>query len=542
MKAFRPKARKNRTANLVEMSMRTTQETADQNCRAMGRSALQAMINDSPAVRAEAERHAMIYNSPQQVAQRKLLAPHLDHPVQRQEALDEEELLQGRFAGAEAPIQRVKFYLADYTRRKPGQAPKKFNGIELDTADPKFANYATDNDYKARIKNELLKIAGEDMRRVSPRPGTSHETKKEGTILHYDVPSQLEKDEAQDALDSLFPSTGSDGKATASKADASFKQNKIFQPNDQESAHDAFYRNINDLTAKARAEGANGGSSTDAITKFLKLTDPSNPALGGNTTSPNARHNRAFLASRVRVGATSDENSAWGSGKDELLRTADTREFIRRDAGLVHGIDSTSELDDGSLLTWMDVQELLRAPTDALLWTNADGTVGGHTAAAKSTTTDKWMTSGQDDFHKTRAEAVLNATNPVDAAIAAGLTTIGGTIRPGDEPQFGNRGLKINSKKRGDMDVDADRQEFFAKPVLIVREKQKRRLRRFAKNAGRLTPPLSPERPDPRGKRSPSPDEGVSKEALESMFKDSAAKRTRNKETEYQNQDNNNNV
>lgn len=98
MKTFKPKSRNSRNTDFFQMPIRPRRPGTEQGSPAMGRTPLQAMIEDSPVVRAEAARIARINNSPAQVAQRKLLAPYLDPPVQRQKGLEEEELLQGKAA------------------------------------------------------------------------------------------------------------------------------------------------------------------------------------------------------------------------------------------------------------------------------------------------------------------------------------------------------------------------------------------------------------------------------------------------------------
>ncbi len=408
---------------------------------------------------------------------------------------------------ANQPIQRVKFFLKDYRRGKT-----KIKGKEYDTEDPGFAAEVAGSE-KIRIKNQLNRIVEEDKLYTNATKGAKS-TERD--------PTDAEKQEAQQALANHYPAADG-GQANAAQADADFKSNRIFKRKKGESPHEAFYRNIDRITADARKEGAAGGPNTDLINKFLADSDPE------SQTVPNARHNRALIASRVRVEATKDQYMEWGSGKDELFKTADTREFIARDAGLRPGIDPTSELSDGSLLTWMQAQKTLRAPTDSLLWSPAGGGAAGHSGAAVSSATGKPLTVGQADFHEDRGAAVLAAKNPLEATIIAHLKTLQGTIRPEEEKKFKGQHVQVNAKKGGDLDNSKNLHALFSEHILRTREQQKRRLVRFAKeNKMQGLAAVSPAR-KVGNRRKSMPKKGIS--AMASLASPNPVRRLREPET-----------
>jgi len=86
------------------LSTEATLEFVDNRPEAVAQGKLQALIQQSPHVQRLTQQRATITDSPYQVAQRQRLAGLFGRPVQRQ-PLEDDKLLQGKFANHAAPTQ-----------------------------------------------------------------------------------------------------------------------------------------------------------------------------------------------------------------------------------------------------------------------------------------------------------------------------------------------------------------------------------------------------------------------------------------------------
>lgn len=231
--------------------------------------------------------------------------------------------------------------------------------------------------------------------------------------------------------------------------------------------HERFYANVIELAKQSRQ-----GDET-ARKKVKKIWRNSDPV--------EHKGNRKYMHSKVRVPSRKNSKMLWGSGKDELLKTAQTREYMNRDAGYVPGYQPWSNGEE--TLGWLDVQKSLRVNTDSLVWSR-DGIIGGHTGAIKEDPGNKgFVKDGENDFHMDRDRYVEQYKDPVFGGIGASIFTIDNCTRPEDIDEMEGMEVYLNSRRYGDMEEPGNR-EHMKEAAKAARRKWARRTYKLAEHTG----------------------------------------------------------
>ncbi|HYK02210.1 MAG TPA: hypothetical protein VE974_10670 [Thermoanaerobaculia bacterium] len=190
------------------------------------------------------------------------------------------------------------------------------------------------------------------------------------------------------------------------------------------------------------------------------------------------------IANRVRVKATTMPGDAKGVGLDELFKTSETMEFLKRDAGMVQGVEPVSRVTFPNKktveLTWLDLQEKIRLPTSDVLTKEGEG----HTGALRPAKDSKgYMLKGQAELHAARHKAIKAATTPLKGLHAAFKGHLEVTPNLIEMTKVLNNGFDIRNRDLSNPKEKAQSIKYFDRGRQYVKS--------FAREFGRLSSPTT---------------------------------------------------
>lgn len=191
--------------------------------------------------------------------------------------------------------------------------------------------------------------------------------------------------------------------------------------------------------------------------------------------------------SLVRVNPTQSVGAVRPSGLDELFKTEETGEWLKRSSGLVPGITAQS-LYRGSLFDWLDAQGFIRVKTEAVLWTVPEtDELAGHTGALKGS--KGFHVEYMEPFHEARNEVAKGSKTPREAVINVLRYHLVNTLNEtGWDKAVLKGGKVVSSEKYALIDRSGLYEVEVSKAILNHREMLKQALADFESNSAEITP------------------------------------------------------